>query len=85
MLFMIRDGMITSKGSDNDQDIYLTHGSDIIDGAGGSDTVHIDELSTDFDLTRYTNSLLIQNKTNSAEEIITVNTEFIQFSNSLVM
>ena len=32
------------KGSDNDQDIYLTHGSDIIDGAGGSDTVHIDEL-----------------------------------------
>ena len=22
------------KGSDNDQDIYLTHGSDIIDGAG---------------------------------------------------
>ena len=53
------------KGSDNDQDIYLTHGNDIVDGAGGSDTVHIDELSTDFDLTRYTNSLLIQNKTNS--------------------
>ena len=72
------------KGSDNDQDIYLTHGSDIIDGAGGSDTVHIDELSTDYDLTRYTNSLSIQNKTNSSEEIITINTEFIQFSNSLV-
>ena len=33
MLFMIQDGMII-KGSDNDQDIYLTHGSDIIDGAG---------------------------------------------------
>ena len=72
------------KGSDNDQHIYLTHGNDIIDGAGGSDTVHIDELSTDFDLTRYTNSLSIQNKTNSSEEIITVNTEFIQFSDTLI-
>ena len=41
-------------------------------------------MSTDFDLTRYTNSLLIQNKTNSTEEIITVNTEFIQFSNTLI-
>ena len=36
------------KGSDNDQQIYLTHGNDIVDGKGGTDTVHIDELSTDY-------------------------------------
>ena len=48
------------KGSDNDQHIYLTHGNDIVDGKGGIDTVHIDELSTDYDLT--SNSLSIQNK-----------------------
>ena len=35
-----------------DQDIYLTHGNDIIDGAGGSDTVHIDELFSGVSISR---------------------------------
>ena len=50
------------KGSDNDQDIYLTHGSDVIDGAGGSDTVHINELFSGVNINSFhDNNHLIKN------------------------
>ena len=69
------------KGSDNDQDIYLTHGNDIIDGAGGSDTVHIDELFSGVNISRDGENTIV---TNGDDQITLSNVEYAQFSDNLI-
>ena len=69
------------KGSDIDQDIYLTHGNDIVDGAGGSDTVHIDELFSSVSISRDGENTIV---TNGDDQITLSNIEYAQFNDDLV-
>ena len=68
------------KGSDNDQDIYLTHGSDIIDGARGSDIVYIDELFSGVSISHDGENTIV---TNGDDQIILSNVEYAKFNDDL--
>ena len=69
------------KGSDIDQDIYLTHGNDIVDGSWGSDTVYIDELFSGVSIGRDGENTIV---TNGDDQITLSNIEYAQFSDDLI-